>query len=180
MHLKDFKEFALGKPREKPGGDRGEKTASARKIALMEAKMNGRTRNLAEMAEKIDGLAAAAVKDESARPHPPLGELSVGPEDLVEDISDILPAVVETKEPVKLVELSTAKGPAPATAPAPEPAAAPAPADPGNPLSGLFSAEEEEENPLANLIRTLPEYTTHEIIEDLNEIQKIIKEWRRK
>ena len=51
--------------------------------------------------------------------------------------------------------------------------------DAGNSLSGIFSEDEEEENPLANLIKSMPEYTTQEIVEDLNEIQRIIHEWRR-
>jgi hypothetical protein len=182
MHFKGFKDLTLGKPKEKPGGGPGKENPS-RKIALMEEKMNGRTKNLAEMAQKIQGLAGAPGGDEVTRPHGPLGELSIGPEDRVEDVTDILPVVeAETKDAVKVVEVSISKEPAPAAAAvaAPEPASAPAPADPGNPLSGLFSNDEEEENPLANLIKTLPDYTTHEIIEDLGEIKKIINEWQRK
>jgi hypothetical protein len=52
--------------------------------------------------------------------------------------------------------------------------------DPGNPLSGLFIDDEEEENPLANLIKSLPDYTTQEIVEDLKEIKRIIHEWQRR
>jgi len=183
MHLKSLKDFTLGKPKDKPGGRPGEKNAPARKIALVEDKMNGRTRNLSEMAQKIQGIADTHGGEAHARPHGPLVELSVGPEDHVEDVSDILPVIeAEIKEPVKLVEANLDAKPAPVAAPAaaPVPAPAPAPADPGNPLSGLFSTDEEEENPLANLIKTLPDYTTHEIVEDLNEIKKIINEWQRK
>jgi hypothetical protein len=53
------------------------------------------------------------------------------------------------------------------------------PVDLGNSLSGLFNDDEEEENPPANLIKSLPDDTTREIVEDLNEIKRIIHEWQR-
>jgi len=50
----------------------------------------------------------------------------------------------------------------------------------GDSLNKLFSNDEEEENPLANLIRSLPDVTTEELIDDLNEISAIIKDWQKK
>jgi hypothetical protein len=45
-------------------------------------------------------------------------------------------------------------------------------------LKNLFNTEEEEENPLASLINSLPDVSVREIMDDLAEIQRIIKEWR--
>ena len=77
------------------------------------------------------------------------------------------------------------KPPAPAATASPPPAAAPATtaekkdAKPEeNDLKNLFSTDEEEENPLASLINTLPDVTVQELLDDLAEIQRIIKEWR--
>jgi hypothetical protein len=47
-------------------------------------------------------------------------------------------------------------------------------------LNNLFSDQEEEENPLANLIKSLPDVTAGELIDDLKEIKGIIKEWQKK
>jgi len=47
-------------------------------------------------------------------------------------------------------------------------------------LKDLFGNAEEEANPLANLINSLPEVTAEELMEDLNEIKGIIKEWQQK
>ena len=45
-------------------------------------------------------------------------------------------------------------------------------------LNNLFSNDEEEENPLASLINSLPDVTARELMDDLAEIHRIIKEWR--
>jgi hypothetical protein len=52
--------------------------------------------------------------------------------------------------------------------------------DAGDSLNKLFSNDEEEENPLANLIRSMPDVTTEELLDDLNEIKEIIREWQQK
>ena len=47
-------------------------------------------------------------------------------------------------------------------------------------LGNLFSNNDEEVNPLANLINALPDVTAQELIDDLKEIKRIIKEWQPK
>ena len=47
-----------------------------------------------------------------------------------------------------------------------------------NDLNSLFSMNEEEENPLAALINSLPDVTVRELMDDLDEIHRIIKEWK--
>jgi hypothetical protein len=56
----------------------------------------------------------------------------------------------------------------------------PPPEEGSDSLNKLFSNDDEEENPLANLIRSLPDVTTEELIDDLNEIKAIIKDWQKK
>ena len=45
-------------------------------------------------------------------------------------------------------------------------------------FNNLFSNDEEEENPLANLINSLPDVTVQELLDDLQEIKEILKDWQ--
>ena len=45
-------------------------------------------------------------------------------------------------------------------------------------LSDLFSDDEEEENPLASLITSLPDVTATELLEDMKEVQVLLREWQ--
>ena len=45
-------------------------------------------------------------------------------------------------------------------------------------LSDLFSDDEEEENPLAGLITSLPDVTATELLEDMKEVQVLLREWQ--
>jgi len=47
-------------------------------------------------------------------------------------------------------------------------------------LSSLFAQDEEEENPLAGLMHSLPEVDTQELLEDIKEIKGIIEDWQKK
>jgi hypothetical protein len=194
--FKAFKGF--GKLKDKPGG-----ASPTRYIAVEEEKKNGNSPSLEELAKKIDGLVSGSKCEEELKPHGPLGELSPEPEDSSRD--ELTNAVPETEEDagekIKVVEMklgkdgaampaakvaapapppSTDTASAPTSAPAPAPAPSPTPATPSvEGLNNLFRDDEEEENPLANLIRTMPEYTTHEIVEDLNELMRIMREWHK-
>lgn len=118
--------------------------------------------------------------DSPVRPHGPLVELSL---DAVEKLegsdltTDEAPEAIagEGEGTVKLVEIK------------PEAAAAPLEnkkkadnADFSTSLSSLFQNEEEEENPLANLVKALPDVTAAELMDDLKEIKDIIKDWQKK
>jgi hypothetical protein len=120
---------------------------------------------------------AETKNQEEARPgpHGPLGELSVGPEDgLVDvDFNDDAAAGSPTEgseEEVKLVEVGT-EGAAPAEAKAEA-----KPEEASDSFTSLFSNDEEEENPLANLINSLPDISVGELLSDLNEIKGIMEE----
>ena len=95
-----------------------------------------------------------------------------------DEILDINPPeiVEESQEQVKLVEVNTEEETASAEA---EPSPAPESEAGISPLNNLFDDEEEEDNPLANLIKSMPDYTTQEITDDLKELQRIIQEWQR-
>jgi hypothetical protein len=177
MRFKSFKGFTLGKPKE-PGEDPAGKSSPAEEITIMEAKMNGRARDLEDMTERIQKLASEPLASEEVGPHGPLEELSLTPENHTEEeTADIFAPEEADAEPsdIKIVEMKMDEKPAEAPAPAADAGGL----DLGGSLRGLFSEDEEEENPLANLIKSMPEYTTHEIVEDLNEIKRIIHEWER-
>jgi hypothetical protein len=173
MRFKSFKSFTLGKSKESPGDDLSREGPAAEPAPPAVNETNEGTGDLDEISQKIPDLTAINGIEEEG-PHGPLVELAVEPEDRSEgEVSDVF-ATEETdivEEEIKVVETSVKEKDE-----KPEPAASQG--DAGNSLSGLFSEDEEEVNPLANLIKSLPEYTAQEIIEDLNEIQKIIREWR--
>lgn len=204
MRFKALRDFSVDifkdKPKKyKPKRDKpGVEDAQAVEITEIEAKINGKTKDMEKSAKKLkgpttkDGIAIPA-DDIPVRPHGPAAELSLEPEDLQksagitlddEEIDDS----VKLGEEVKITEVSTEKV---AVAPKGVPAAvAVAPVaekkeekkeekpDDADSLNSLFSSDEEEANPLASLINSLPDVTARELMDDLAEIQRIIKEWR--
>ncbi len=48
----------------------------------------------------------------------------------------------------------------------------------GDSLSSLFEVEEEENNVLLNLIKSLPEVTAEELLGDAQEVESIMREWQ--
>jgi hypothetical protein len=195
MHLKAFDNFSLGKIGGKNKKDSpADKDTKTAKIAEMEAKVNNKTKNLKKATEKLNELKTDAgiaipIVDIPVRPHGPAAELTLEPEDLQNTAGITLDEVeindsVKLGEEVKVTEVSAEKVAA-ATKVAPSAVAA-APAEEkkeakqedGDSLKNLFSQDEEEENPLASLINSLPDVTAQELMDDLAEIQRIIKEWR--
>ncbi len=179
MRFKSFKDFSLSKPKEKSGYSPGEEDQATEQITQMGERLNGHIKDLEETAQQIQQLADSTNGDKDAKPHGPLGELSIEPDDQSGDeILDVNPPeiVEEVQEQVKLVEVNMEEETASAEA---EPSPAPASEDSINPLNNLFDDEEEEDNPLANLIKSMPDYTTQEITDDLKELQRIIQEWQR-
>jgi hypothetical protein len=159
MRFKSFKGLTLGRSKERTLED--------------PAPVSPAVNEKEEPDRKIEKLPEAG--DEESGPHGPLGELSIEPEDQTDD--DVPEIVLpeqeaESHEEIKIVDITAEKGPVPAAAEA-------GGVDLGDSLNSLFSNDEEEVNPLANLISSLPDYTTKEIIEDLNEIKTIIREWQR-
>ncbi len=179
MRIKGFK---IGKSKDKPEKDAAAEDTTTEQIVEMEDKINGRTKNLEDTAQQLQELSdeadnAEGDKETEAGPHPPLDELSIEPEDKLAEIDDIkadTDLTEEGVEEIKVVEVSEG------TTPAAEGKEEPKVEDiDGDSINNLFSDEEEEENPLANLIKSLPDVTAQELVDDLKEIRGIIKEWQK-
>lgn len=130
-----------------------------------------------------------------AKPHGPVAELSIEPEDMENDAGFTLDELddndsLKLGEEIKISEVSAESA---TSSPEEAPTAAIAPAeglkpedqqetklDDSNSLNSLFSEDEEEDNPLASLINSLPDVSLQELVDDLEEIHRIIKEWRPK
>lgn len=185
-----FRKFQIGKPREKPEKDDAEaESITVEQISEMEEKINGRTKNLEKKAQQLQGLSGenGATGDNGEAlpgPHGPLAELTIEPGDergKAEDFDAEVDVLEEGGEEVRVVEVSGESPDPPKDEKEAKPEEAEKEAKPDeadDSINSLFSEEEEEENPLANLINSLPDVTATELIDDLNEIKKIIKEWQ--
>ncbi len=179
-----FKEILTGKSKEdKKKENAPADGATATQIAELEEHLNGRTDNLKQTEKRLKKLSgkvgdAENTEDIFARPHGPIGELSVEPEaDL--DITSITAGEDTDAVPeenageVKLVAVKAEAAPPPVQKEVKVEAI-------GDSLDKLFSSDDEEENPLASLIRSLPEVDVNELMDDLQEIKGIIKDWQKK
>lgn len=192
-----FPSFKIGKSKEKneKENDR-DKGATATQIAEMEEQLNDRTDNLKKTEKKLKKLSdkvsdvkkpkndkVGNVKEsenDTVLPHGPISELAIEPDDTSRDTaptdeenSDA--TTDEDDEKVKVVEVMAEP------APPPEDKKKEAKAeDSADSFNKLFSDAEEEENPLANLIRSLPDVDINELMDDLKEINDIIKDWQKK
>jgi hypothetical protein len=196
MRIKAFENFSLGKlgNKNKKDGSAEKETRSA-KIANLEAKVKGKTKDLKKAAEQLDELKdedviEIPIIDVPVRPHGPAAELTldgensdnsgIKPDEFIGDEPVILGGEIKVAA-VNLDTLATAKiAPAPAPAPAaslPVEEKKVTKLDDADSLNNLFSQDEEEENPLASLINSLPDVTVRELMDDLAEIHRIIKEW---
>lgn len=122
---------------------------------------------LAATAKKLEEVEAK--KEESASGEEGSGEHKDGeaiappkPQELIvepvgEESDDVSDVVEEAKE---------------------EKAAEPTPAAPGDEYSDLFGDEEEDEDPLASLVSSLPEVTVQELFDEAKEVNELLREWR--
>jgi hypothetical protein len=184
MRLKGFeslKNLKIGKSKEKPDVETAEAgdTPSAQEAGL-EEQLNHRTQDLVATEQQLKELSStmnASEKDEETppQPHGPLSELTVGPEDeQMDEEIDASALLGEAEEEVKIVEVGAGAA-APAEAEK-EPAEELAKEEESDSFNSLFSQEEEEENPLAALINSLPDVTAQELLYDLQEIKEIMQE----
>ncbi|MGD0779892.1 MAG: hypothetical protein ABR954_03805 [Dehalococcoidales bacterium] len=165
-----FKLFGSGKEKEKKKSPKS--NAAATQIAELEEQLNDWTDNLKETEQRLQKRSA---KDSDSaeviplRPHGPINELSLEEESALDEDDSLNEAL----DDIKLVEvqgegdsLSEEKDEKSDSA--------------GDSLKQLFTNNEDEDNPLVNLIQSLPEVTINELEEDLKEIKDIIKDWQRK
>jgi hypothetical protein len=156
---------------------------AATQIAELEEQLNGRTNNLKQTEEQLKKLSGKGKHRKEtdeiiAKPHGPIGELTLEPEenlvDLAAPVAEVPGVIPEAgAEKIKVVEVQVG-------AVAPPPAKEAKAESMGDSFNNLFKQDEEEENPLASLIHSLPDVDVHELIEDLNELKGIIKDWQKK
>jgi hypothetical protein len=186
MGLKNLIGFRIVKTKGKHDGTAEVREALATKIAVLEEQVNSKTKKLEQAERKIKNLAVAAStpqEDAPPRPHGPLVELEVEPTGGGEADGD---TNVGTLLGEATEEAKTTAAPVATTAPE-TPAATATPSatkeakkEEDDSLSNLFRQEEDEENPLAALISSLPDVSTRELLDDLQEIKEIIQESRLK
>lgn len=195
MRLKDLKKISKGKSKDNNGEtkDTTHNTGN-NSISEMEEHMNERTKDLEAMTKRLKELSNNDVHKNTANgPHGPIGELSVESDTLLDTDSELGEGstiiLEDDSADVKMVEIGTITSASPETTPPdakPEPESTTQPLaesdisleDDNNSLSNLFSDDEEEENPLEKLINSLPDVSTQELLDDLNEIKGIIKDWQ--
>ena len=183
-----FKPLKRGKSKEEPEEEIIEvDKVTANQLSEMNENMSNRTKNLEETTQQLQDLSETLSDsiddDDTPKPHGPLVELTVEPEDKMMDIdldttSDEELFEAATEE-IKVVEVG-----ADATATAdskeigesqPEAELAPdAGENEDDSFKNLFGSEEEEFNPLATLINSLPDVSAQELVDDLEEIKNII------
>jgi hypothetical protein len=200
MHIKVFDNLSLGKIGGKGKKDGPAPDAMAGKITKAEKKKTtGKAKIPNQISEDVNGLATgdiAKVMDTApARPHGPVEELTIDDEDTenagitLDEVDDtgsiklgeikVAEVTVEKAATIKAAPVAAPKAPPAAVAPAAPPEQkAEAKPDEADSLNSLFASSEEEENPLASLINSLPDVTAQELMEDLAEIHRIIKEWK--
>jgi hypothetical protein len=194
-----FKAFKLGKSKEEPRQDTSEAESTVtEQVSEMEEQVNNKTKELEATEQELKDL-TDTVKDaeeddkDTPQPHQPLSELTVEPGDeLTDEDTDLDTALEEPGEGLKVVEVSAESGAEVTTEATAEvkpvdsaeaaaeakPEEAPAVIGGDDSLASLFSDDEEEVNPLASLINSLPDVTPGELMEDLKEIQEILQEQR--
>jgi len=184
MRFKGFdslKSLKIGKSKEKPDGDTVEAgDAPATQVAGLEEQLNHRTKDLEateQQLRELSNTANGSKEDEETppQPHGPLGELTVEPDDKpmgLDEETDVGTLLGEADEEVKIVEVGAG-----AAAPA-EAEKEPAKEEEIDSLNSLFSQDDDEENPLAALINSLPDVTVQELLADLQEIKEVIQEWK--
>ena len=177
--LKFGKKKEKEKEKEKPQADAGASTH----MADLEEQLKERTDDLAETEMKLKKLSGKIVELEETetselQPHGPIGELSIEPEDSLSGVDTDEEEDTSTEPAEKPVNAKAVEA-------EPESNATPATKRPdkkldAESLKALFTSEEEEENPLAGLIHSLPDVSVDELMDDLKEIKDIIRDWQKK
>jgi hypothetical protein len=181
-----FGVFKTGK-KEEGKENKPEKSAKVAQITDLEGQLKGRADSLKKTEAQLNKLTGKGKEDGDilATPHGPIAELSLEAEP-DPAAADSPAAKVNLAEPevlpngIKIVEVKINPD-APAVAEKAKENEKPKDAKPNtNSFENLFAHDDEEENPLASLIRSLPNVETNELVDDLKEIKDIIKDWQKK
>jgi hypothetical protein len=180
MKIKAFKNISLGKLKHKPNEDnpRPNDTTNEQIIVTKEKRLEPSDNT----GEKIP------IDNMFISPRRPAGELTI---DLTEtnnigviDLDKALGSRIdEPGEPIRITKISPTKAddfknwPTAKFFSANNDLSKIMPDDNAS-FKSLFSNQEEEDNPLTNLTNSLPDVSAGEIIDDLNEIQRMLKKWK--
>ena len=139
----------------------------ATQITNLEEVVNKRTKGLEETEEQLKELSntvnssdedkdEAQIEGDPVQPHQPESELSVQPEEKAPEEEDLsfLQGKPDEKEEGEQTEEEQSDS-----------------------LADLFSQDEEEVNPLAGLIASLPNLTAKELLDELEEVKTMVLEW---
>ena len=181
-----FNMFKKDKSKENKKANTGEDETV--EITDLEEQLNNETNNLMEKQKQLESLSGDGTEEETAVPHGPIEELQVEPSNTTSELQTEPAAGAEappdeTGEEIKVVEViadAVPNNPEINQEEAPPPQEEKKDDSLGSSFNQLFQSEEEEENPLANLIKGLPDVSAEELVKDLNEIRDIIKEWQKK
>jgi K+/H+ antiporter YhaU regulatory subunit KhtT len=182
-----FKALKFGKLKVEPEDEVIElDKETANQLSEMQEHISNKTKNLEKTKQQLQELTSAfdnPDEEEVPKPHGPIGELTVEPEDKMMDIDLDVPGdenlFEATGEEINVVEINAKEATQETTEKAEEDTEEPSDAkkkDEDDSFSNLFSSEEEEVNPLASLINSLPDVSAQELIDDLEEIKDIIKD----
>jgi hypothetical protein len=203
MRRKSFKGLSHGKMKEKEK-ESGVviEGATAEQLAEMQKRMDGRKKEMEDATKQLRGLIVPREpeedEEETIGPHGPIQELTI--EDIPEDDDDLLITPADDEESTDIEEPDLVE----TTLEATEPESAEGNdlkdlaevaeeiededeeekdgekdgLDLSDSFDGLFDEEESDENPLANLINNLPDVSAQELIDDIEDIRQIIKEWQ--
>lgn len=142
------------------------------------AHLNQLTNNDSQVKIEEDGDKATQTEGFFTQPNQTNNAPPGKPEEETKEAKDQSPIMAKDQETEAKKEETPVEATTEATTEAPsEAAATPAGAEDDS-FSNLFSQEEEEENPLAGLISSLPDATATELLNDVHEIQKMMQQWQ--
>jgi TolA-binding protein len=178
-----FKKLKFGKNKKKEKQGTPADASAPTDIAGLEEQLKDRTEDLAQTEMKLKDLSGKISKLEEIeaselQPHGPIGELSTVPEDSLSGVD-----TDEEEDTSAEPEKKPAKAKVAEAEPESKPSTATKKPDKqldAESLKALFTSEEEEENPLAGLINSLPDVSVDELMDDLKEIKDIIRDWQNK
>ncbi|MDD4858705.1 MAG: hypothetical protein PHR56_00655 [Dehalococcoidales bacterium] len=165
-----------GVPPEKPGEDSAE--LKVQQIESLEELVARRTQGLKEAQQQLSQLTTEAAPKEG-KEDPKVDALFTQPAPPVE-AAKLEETVLKTVDLNSLLKTETPPVEVKA-APAVEKVVAEKKPEEimSDSLADLFNQEDEKENPLAGLIRSLPVVSAGELLNEAKEVSTIIREWRR-
>ncbi|MBN1161548.1 MAG: hypothetical protein JXA17_06360 [Dehalococcoidales bacterium] len=178
-----FKGLKFGKKKEKEKAQTQADDTASTQITELEEQLKERTDDLAQTEMKLKKLSGKisdleGIEVSELRPHGPIGELTIEPEDSLSGVDadeeeDEVESLKEDPEDTNSVKAEPESN-------APTATKKPDKKLDAESLKALFTSEEEEENPLASLIVSLPDVSVDELMDDLKEIKDIIRDWQKK